>query len=163
MESEQMARIEISRIIDQLERGYRGDAWHGTPLRVILAEVNASTAARRVVPGVHTIWELTAHVTTWLTVARRRASGEDFEPSGDEDWPPVTEHSPGAWVATLVDLDRVFERLLDTMRSLTDADLEKRVPGQSYTNYVLLHGVLQHTLYHAGQIALLARAARSQA
>ena len=27
-----------------------------------------------------------------------------------------------------------------------------------YSNYVLLHGVLQHNLYHAGQIALLLRA-----
>jgi uncharacterized damage-inducible protein DinB len=28
-----------------------------------------------------------------------------------------------------------------------------------YNIYVLLHGVLQHTLYHAGQIAMLRRLA----
>ncbi len=28
-------------------------------------------------------------------------------------------------------------------------------PGASYSLYVLLHGVAQHDLYHAGQIALL--------
>ena len=27
-----------------------------------------------------------------------------------------------------------------------------------YSRYLLVHGVLQHTLYHAGQIALLKRA-----
>jgi uncharacterized damage-inducible protein DinB len=33
--------------------------------------------------------------------------------------------------------------------------LEAIVPGTQYSNYVLLHGVIQHNLYHAGQIALL--------
>jgi len=35
------------------------------------------------------------------------------------------------------------------------ARLEEITPGTSYSNYVLLHGVIQHDLYHAGQIALL--------
>jgi uncharacterized damage-inducible protein DinB len=155
-----MGESEVSRILDQLERGYRGEAWHGTPLRVILAEIDASTAARQVVPGVHTIWELTFHVIAWLTVARRRVSGEAIELTGDEDWPPVGNHSASAWTSTLAELDQTFERLVDTVRQLDDTQLPLRCPGRSYSMYVLLHGVLQHTLYHGGQIALLARAAR---
>jgi len=31
-----------------------------------------------------------------------------------------------------------------------------------YTNYVMLHDVLQHNLYHAGQIAMLRRGASAR-
>jgi hypothetical protein len=33
------------------------------------------------------------------------------------------------------------------------------VNGKPYDYYVLLHGALQHTLYHAGQIAMVRRLA----
>jgi nicotinate-nucleotide pyrophosphorylase (carboxylating) len=42
---------------------------------------------------------------------------------------------------------------------LEDAYLDKAVPGKNYTFYVLLHGIVQHDLYHAGQIALLKKLA----
>jgi len=29
------------------------------------------------------------------------------------------------------------------------------VAGRDYTTYVMVHGVIQHNLYHAGQIAIL--------
>jgi hypothetical protein len=32
------------------------------------------------------------------------------------------------------------------------------VPGTEYSVYFMLHGVIQHDLYHAGQIALLKKA-----
>ena len=32
------------------------------------------------------------------------------------------------------------------------------VPGKPYCIYFLLHGVIQHNLYHAGQIACLKKA-----
>jgi hypothetical protein len=42
--------------------------------------------------------------------------------------------------------------------SLPDSRLGDVVPGKEgahYTFYYMLHGVVQHELYHAGQIALL--------
>ncbi len=41
------------------------------------------------------------------------------------------------------------------MRKLPHAKLSETVPGREYSVYCLLHGVVQHNLYHAGQIALL--------
>jgi uncharacterized damage-inducible protein DinB len=157
-----MSQSEVLRIVDQLERGYRGAAWHGTPIRVMLAEVDAAMAAAAAPAGVHTIWQLTAHMTTWLNVSRRRAAGEAIDPTGDEDWPTITDSSAAAWAATLAELDQAFQRLVDVVRGLEDGDLLRQVPGRKYNHYVLLHGVLQHTIYHGGQVALLARAARER-
>ena len=36
--------------------------------------------------------------------------------------------------------------------------LDDTVQGKNYSFYVMAHGVVQHDLYHAGQIALLKKA-----
>jgi hypothetical protein len=42
------------------------------------------------------------------------------------------------------------------IRRLKEDDLDREsVPGKPYTLYFMLHGVVQHNLFHAGQIALL--------
>ena len=46
-------------------------------------------------------------------------------------------------------------------QALPDARLRDRVPGKRYDFYHLLHGLAQHELYHAGQIAILKKAALS--
>jgi hypothetical protein len=48
--------------------------------------------------------------------------------------------------------------LRQRIRERPDADLERHAPGCDYSMYVLAHGVVQHDLYHAGQIALLKKA-----
>jgi len=49
-------------------------------------------------------------------------------------------------------------QLHDTIARLADSWLSETVPGKDYSVYVMLHGVIQHNLYHAGQIALLKKA-----
>ena len=77
----------------------------------------------------------------------------------DADWPAMPAQSAAAWEAALAALEASHHRLLAAVGALGQSDLEGPVPGHDYTRYVLVHGVLQHTLYHAGQIALLKRAA----
>jgi uncharacterized damage-inducible protein DinB len=150
---------EIARMRDQLERAYDGEAWHGMPIQELLHGVTFRTAAARPIAGGHTIWELVAHITYWLDAAARRLGGEAVDPVNDADWPAMPAPSAAAWKAALAALEAGHRRLLAAVGALGDADLDGPVPGHDYTRYVLVHGVLQHTLYHAGQIALLKRAA----
>ncbi len=154
---------EITRLLDQLERAYDGDAWLGAPVRAVLNDVDATLAAAHPVAGAHSIWELVTHVTYWLDAAGRRLGGEPVEPLHDEDWPPAPRPTAAAWAEALAALQASHDRLLAAVRRLDEDDLDGPVSGQTYTKYVLLHGVLQHTLYHAGQIGLLKRAARGRA
>ena len=150
---------EIERLVDQLERAYAGDAWHGMPVRELLDGVNAQLAAAHPIAGGHSIWELVTHIAYWLDAAARRLGGEAVDPLHDEDWPATPQPTPAAWKAALAALQASHERLLAAVRRLEERDLDGPVPGRDYTKYVLIHGVLQHTLYHAGQIGLLKRAA----
>ena len=149
---------EIQRITDQFHRAWNGDAWHGPPVAVILASIDARTAAWKPTPGTHSIRVLAAHIAVWLDTARRRLAGEDYQP-GAADWfiEPAEK-----WPDTVQRLGRTWMALVSLIEKTPEARLAETMPGQSYTGYVLLHGVLQHSLYHAGQIAQLRRIASEQ-
>lgn len=141
----------VERLLDQLNRAWGGDAWHGPPLRTLLDGVSERQSAERPLSGVHTIGEIVMHVTVWIDVVTRRLHGEAFEPaSAAEDWPPCEKLS-----AALTRLEDAHSRLLDTVARMSADALDNPVPGKPYTAYVMLEGIIQHNLYHAGQIALL--------
>ncbi|MGH9863503.1 MAG: DinB family protein [Candidatus Acidiferrales bacterium] len=151
---------EAERIADQLRRAYEGEAWHGPAVREALAGVTAAQAARRPLREAHTIWEIVLHIATWESVVRRRLEGEEIgELSPEQDWPPVRDTSEAAWKKTLADLEKGNQQLRDVMAGLTDSRLEEKVPVKGYSVYYMSHGVIQHDLYHAGQMALLKKAA----
>ena len=149
---------ETRRIEDQLHRSFRGEAWHGPCLQELLREVTFEQAAARPLPNVHSIWEIVLHITAWLEAVRRRLAGDPVELSPQQDWPAVAEPSDSAWQIALGNLEGALERLRGAVAALDPDRLDERVRGKPYSNYFLLHGVIQHNLYHAGQIALLKKA-----
>jgi uncharacterized damage-inducible protein DinB/heme-degrading monooxygenase HmoA len=155
-EREQMRETE--RIQDQLRRAFEGEAWHGPALRELLSETTAKQADRRTIPGAHTIWELVLHIGAWDQVVRRRLEGErvtDLPP--EQDW-PAAPGGDAAWQEAVTALERGQQRLRERVREFPDSRLGDTVPGMNYSFYTMLHGVIQHDLYHAGQIAILKKA-----
>lgn len=154
---------EIKRIADQLKRAYEGPAWHGPSVLEALAGITAAQAARRPIPDAHSIWEIVLHVATWNDTVRRRALGEKVDVSDAEDWPAVTATDEESWARAKTRLDAAHGALLDVLATLPESRLDEAlVPGGS-TGYIQFHGVVQHDLYHAGQIAVLKKAKVSAA
>lgn len=146
---------EVSRIADQMHRAFSGEAWHGPSLSEILHGVDAATAAAHPMHGAHSIWELVLHVAAWKGAVRRRMHGEAIELTGADDWPPVTDPRESAWKAACDALAEAHRALLADASAFDEKRLTETVPGKDYDFYHLLHGAVQHDLYHAGQIALL--------
>jgi uncharacterized damage-inducible protein DinB len=117
--------------------------------------VTSEQATAKPVSGAHSIWELVFHVTAWERQALAAVEGRKYETlAGDQDWPPVQ----GAWQAALDNLESASRSLVTAIRAMPEEKLNESVEGTEYNFYFLLHGVVQHNLYHAGQIALLKRA-----
>ena len=98
------------------------------------------------------------HIAAWDGAVLRRLGGAEVELSDAENFPPVTDTSETAWRRALAEMRRVHEELIADVATLPDYRLDQQVPGKEgahYTFYYMLHGVVQHELYHAGQIALL--------
>ena len=145
---------QIEFITDQLQRSYTGTAWHGPSIQELLAGLTAEQALARPVADAHSIWELTMHIGVWMSAARRRLGGDPAKLTPQEDWPLIDGGSPTAWQQTLDALEQEHGRLKAAICSLPESSLKDSVPGKQH----LLHGVIQHNLYHAGQIAVLKRA-----
>jgi len=119
--------------------------------------VDALKAARRVIPGAHTIWELTLHIAGWDGVIVRRLRGEVSTLEGEDNFPAVRNSSESAWQQAVHLLKQNYLTLLNEVSALSDERLTETVPGKDYDVSFMLHGAVQHALYHAGQIAILAK------
>jgi uncharacterized damage-inducible protein DinB len=147
---------ESARIADQLRHAFQGDAWHGPSLLELLSQVDAATATSHPLPEVHSIWELVLHVAAWdEAVNRRLVAGKAVTLNAAQNFPPVKDKTKAAWKKAVAHLKKTHSNLVKTVSALPDSRLQERVPGKNYSVYFMLHGVVQHELYHAGQIAIL--------
>jgi len=149
---------EAERIADQLRRTFEGSAWHGPALLELLADVNAVTAAAKPLANVHSIWELVLHIEAWDGAGMRRLAGQKYQPTGLANFPMPPKPTEAAWRKAVAAAKRTHDALVKTVAALSDERLRDRVPGKRYDFYHMLHGIAQHELYHAGQIALLKKA-----
>ena len=126
----------------------------------VLTDVDAATAAAKPLPKVHSIWELVLHIAVWDGAALRRLSGEKCQPTGLANFPLVSTEKEAAWRKAIGETKRTHDKLVRMVAALPDSRLGDRVPGKRYDFYHMLQGVVQHELYHAGQIAILKKAPR---
>jgi len=133
---------ECLRIADQLRRAFAGDAWHGPSLKKLLADVTPEEAEAHPIASAQAV----------QGVPMPKIVGTD------KDWPPVTDAKADAWAKALDRLFQASRQLSQAIEGFTDERLQETVPGRQYNFYYLFHGVVQHSLYHGGQIALLKKA-----
>ena len=156
---------EIARIVDQLEREHAGDPWHGSPLAAILDGISWEQASARPIAGAHSIWELVLHMAAWKNEVRHRLSGEPAGEPEEGDWPAAESVSREGWSAALEKLELAHRLLVSAIKDFPEQNLyipindaREQVPGAGTTYYELLHGIVQHDVYHAGQMAILKKA-----
>ena len=146
------------RIADQLRRAFSGPAWHGPAVLELVADVDAKAAAAKPVRNAHSIWEIVNHLSAWEEALKQRLGGGAVELEGEADWPPVVESTSAAWKEALATLRKRHTALVDAVESAPLQRLLDTVPNRDHDFYHMLHGCVQHELYHAGQIAILKKA-----
>ncbi len=151
---------EVDRILNQLDRAYKGEAWHGPSVRELLAGVTAEQAQARPLANAHNIWELVHHIAVWENAGRRRLAGDpaQIDISSPADWPSPDDTSDAAWEQAKAALDRGHEALREAIARINESRLDEPIVEGLSSTYVTLHGIIQHDLYHAGQIAMLKKA-----
>jgi hypothetical protein len=113
-------------------------------------------ASRKPAWAAHCIWDIVGHLAAELIYARsviEGTAGPWIE--GETTWPAIINKSDAAWHRALEDLkdaNRVLVRVVD---QLDDTILDKEASPTRVSFFLMLHGTLQHNVYHAGQISLL--------
>lgn len=154
---------ECSRIAEQLRRAFAGEAWHGPSLSELLSDVNNKQANSRPLAAAHSIWELTLHIGMWIKHAHASMRGVAMPPfvenmPQEQNWPEIKDPGPAAWRQTVDNTLHVGEELAAATENFGDERLGETVPGRDYAFYNLFHGIVQHSIYHGGQIAILKKA-----
>lgn len=157
--------VETELLLGLLDEAFDKKAWHGPNLRGAVRRLSAEEAARRPSPGRHNVWEVMVHAAYWKYAVRRRLTGDkrgSFALPGS-NWfeRPSGAASEAAWREDVTLLVAEHCKLRDVVAALPGRRLRQKSPGSRYTNLALIRGVAAHDLYHAGQIQLLKRLARS--
>ncbi len=142
----------IERILEQLNRAWEGEAWHGPALRTLLDGIGEEHARAHPIKGAHSILEIVVHCGIWMDVVSHRLAGNPRELTTEEDWREVASIR---FPAAVEELTNAESRLCDAVARLQTGDLDSVVAGRTDSVYTTVHGVIQHNVYHAGQIALL--------
>ncbi len=152
---------ETARLADQVRRAFEGDAWHGDSVLEILSAVDATEAAAHPIKNAHSIWELVLHIAAWDGAVLKRIGGTAVELRDEQNFPSVKDTSETAWRKAVEQANQTHKELVKAIAAFPDSRLQEPVPGktQSYYNFFyMFSGIVQHELYHAGQIALLKKA-----
>lgn len=157
---------EGERIIDQLERSFRGDPWYGSSVMAVLEGVSAPSAAAYPIRNAHSIWELVLHMTGWKREVLARLKGAPAGDPPEGDWPAQPGHpAEAAWRGAVAAMKAAHEALVAEVKHATAGHLDaavrdERSPslGTGLTQWQTLHGIVQHDVYHLGQISLLRKA-----
>lgn len=149
---------EMERTHALADLAFAGDPWHGPSLTATLEGVTAAKAARKPIPAAHSIWELTLHCAYWKEAVIRQIAGETVATTDEENFPTVKDDSETAWGAAQQRLSEAHQHLLGAIARMRVEELEKEGESGGSRNFVRVHGIIHHDLYHAGQIALLKKA-----
>jgi uncharacterized damage-inducible protein DinB len=146
---------EIDRIVRMVEKTFDKYPWFGPSMMDVISKTTSQTANARA-GAAHNIIELVLHMTSWRTFATKRLEGDNtYEVSDDLNFP-----QPGTWEDAMTALDESQAKLIVAMKQFPESRLAELVPSktQKYTYYTLMHGIIQHDIYHLGQIAILKKA-----
>lgn len=149
---------EIAHIVTLLQEAYEGEPWFGKSAKAILAEAKANMAFTQI-NGQHSIIQLVQHMINWrqFTISRIESNQQALHYFEQNDWQPNPAPNDQLWQQTIELLDNPQKNLVAAIKKLPEIFLNNIVPERSYTYYQLLHGIIQHDIYHLGQIAYVVK------
>ncbi|MFD0942171.1 DinB family protein [Pedobacter boryungensis] len=149
-------------LVDELEKAYNGDAWHGSNALNLILKADTQKVFTHPIPNAHSIAELVLHLTAWTEEVLDRIQGKEAKSPTRGDWPTPIEKTEQEWEIIVKDFSSANERLIAAANNLLPAQwpnivVDKRSPelGTGVNNAQLINGLIQHHAYHSGQIALL--------
>jgi len=149
---------ETQRILAEYDRVMRGNAWHGDPIWQILGTISAESAAKRPLAAAHSIWEIVMHMTFWEGVAAQRLSGQRAGLVEALNFPAPPEATGENWQRTLDEFRQSNARFREALSKMDAASLDDFSAAGKRSFYEEAHGLIEHNVYHAGQIAMLQKA-----
>jgi uncharacterized damage-inducible protein DinB len=148
----------------ELEKVLSGDPWYGDSVYDIISRVTFETAYEKPPGSVHNIAGIVLHMISWTEEVMDRLNGMTAGVPTSGDWPPTGSPDEQKWQNYVNDLKLVNVNLIGLIQHFPEEqwnepmnDERNRGLGSGVTYEELVNGLIQHHIYHSGQIALLSR------
>ena len=155
----------LEQFISEIKAFYEGQPWYGSSFKKIIGDISAKEALA--VPGNgQSIVRLLCHMNKWRRSLTVRLQGNTEFRASDTDpdnWPPLNSLNEEVWEKAKDEFDQLQEILIEELGKREDAFLETPfIPEkEKYIYRYLITGVIQHDIYHLGQISTLKQLLRA--
>lgn len=145
---------ELQTIALQLREVLSGTPWYGKPFLELLHEAEEEKFYRKPNDNSHSIADLLYHMITWaeFTQYRLERKPQDMNEVEAMDWREIdpAEHGKEKGIAQF---SRCIDAIVELLQHGNDKILDEKVDYREYNFRHLLNGLIQHTVYHLGQVA----------
>lgn len=140
----------------------KGKPWSGCPSPAgSLRSIPLDLAVRRAAGLKHSIWELALHIAYWEYAVRRmlECGPKGGFPRAPSNWPaPPETPTDEAWKADRRLVKQERDLLIEAIRIFDVNRLDAASSVNSRHSIAdVLSGIIRHSAYHTGQMALLKR------
>ena len=146
---------EVQSIIRNLNNTLNGEPWFGRALYPILEEVDASIVYKKPNGSEHSLIELLYHMITWASfclLQLKNASPEELKETESRDW-RETDPKIHTWKKGMEELNEIHHQIVSILETKNDDLLAQMVTGRKFNYRFMLNGLIQHNIYHLGQVA----------
>lgn len=147
---------ETQRIVHLFEKGYNGSPWIDVNLVDVLQDITPEQAIRKLYPAANSIWEITNHMISWRENVLQRVQGIEIKTPSDNYFVPLQKGAI-TWKQTLKKLEASQNEWMAFLKNFKEAEFDIVHKPSGMTYYEHIQGILQHDVYHLGQIVMLAR------
>jgi len=146
----------------ELEKVLSGRPWYGSSVYQITEPVSFEAAFEKSPGASHTIAEIVLHMVAWTEEVMDRMNGMTAGVPSSGDWPETGTPTEQKWQSYVEDLKLVNVNLIGIIQNFPEEQWSEAIDDQrgdrpvvTYEDLIL--GLIQHHIYHSGQIALLNR------
>ncbi len=146
----------------ELKKVLWGHPWYGNSVYVTLAGVTFEKAYKRPSGSAHTIAEIVLHMISWTEEVIDRINEKPAGMPLGGNWPEPGPADELKWNLYIDDLKLVNNNLLKAIDSFPEDKWHQPIiderDEEPIVNYAeLVRGLIQHHIYHQGQIELLVK------
>ena len=150
-----MPQVLIKNIIRQLNELHDGSLWFDQCFKDKIDNLPIDYVFKRPIPDVHSVAEHVSHMLEWRKECLLRFAGERTElMNSPDDWKNNIELETYGWTKLKEAFYNSRYELINLIKDRDDTYLETKFLDTDYNFYYLIEGIIQHDLYHLGQIGI---------
>ena len=146
---------EIRSIIDNLKEVLSGNPWYGKSAMALFDEIDPAIVYYKPNDQSHSLIELLYHMVTWAAFTQHRLM-KDRQMDSDTvqalDWQEI-DPAIHTWENGVAQFTEATNLIIQLLEASSDQLPDEKVDYRDYNFRILLNGLVQHNIYHLGQIA----------